>query len=75
LPFEYTLNGVPAKIVGNEQDAIEAIFSGNPTNAEIMKLLDSDYIPIRIKELQELQQAGYEFVFDEVNNSYVFTPK
>jgi hypothetical protein len=70
LPFEYTLNGVPADIIGNEHAAIQAIFSGK-ADAEIMRVLESQYLPIRIKELQELQKAGYEFVFDEVANSYI----
>ena len=73
LPFEYTLNGVPTMKIDRERDAIEAIFSDNPTNEEIMELLRSDYMPIRVMELQELQKAGYEFIFDEINNSYIFT--
>jgi len=72
LPFEYTLNGVPGDILENEQKAIRAIFSGK-TDEEILLALNSRVMPIRIKELKELQQAGYEFVFDKVNKSYIFT--
>jgi hypothetical protein len=72
LPFEYTLNGVPGESVKAELTAIQAIFSGK-TNSEITRILKSEYLPIRMRELQELQKAGYEFVFDEVNNSYIFT--
>ena len=72
LPFEYTLNGVPTESAMTELTAVQAIFSGKP-DKEIMRILKSDYLPIRMKELQELQKAGYEFVFDEINNSYIFT--
>jgi len=70
LPFEYTLNGIPATIIDNEHDAVQAIFSGQ-ADAEIMRILESNYIPIRMKELQELQKAGYELAFDEAANSYI----
>jgi hypothetical protein len=73
LPFEYTLNGVPAKTIENEHNAIEAIFLGK-TDQEILDVLDLKVMPIRIKELKEMQQAGYKIVFDEINNSYILTP-
>jgi hypothetical protein len=71
LPFEYALNGVPAKVVENEHNAIEAIFAGK-TDEEILDILDLKVVPIRIRELKELKNAKYKFVFDEVNNSYIF---
>ena len=70
LPFEYTLNGVPDEIIDNEHEAIEAIFSGKSDN-EIKKILKSKNMPIRMRELKELQKAGYELSFDDVQNSYV----
>ena len=72
LPFEYTLNGVPTKVIENEHNAIEAVFAGK-TDAEILESLDVKVMPIRIKELRELKNAGYKLVFDEVNNSYILT--
>jgi hypothetical protein len=72
LPFEFTLNGVPANSVKNEITAIQAIFSGK-TSTEITRILKSESMPIRMREIQELQKAGYEFIFDEVNNSYIFS--
>jgi hypothetical protein len=70
LPIEYTLNGIPDDNMNNERAAVRAIFSGK-TDAEIMQSLRRDYMPIRMRELQELQKAGYKITFDEVNNSYV----
>ena len=70
LPFEYTLNGVPTDTIDNEIEAVEAIFSGK-TEAELKEILESRNLPIRIKELQELHNAGYEFTFDSINNSYI----
>jgi hypothetical protein len=70
LPFEYTLNGVPSNILDNEHAAVEAIFSGQ-SEAEIREVLELEYMPIRMKELQELQKVGYELTFDEVTNSYI----
>jgi hypothetical protein len=71
LPFEYTLNGVPSDTVSKELTALQALFSGK-TDDQIMRILKTDYMPIRMKELQELQKAGYEFTFDRLNNSYIF---
>lgn len=70
LPFEYTLEDIPVKDVLQEKEAVEMIFAGK-TDAEIMKELEIEYISIRWKELQELQKAGYDFVFDEKNNSFI----
>ncbi len=70
LPFEYSLNGIPTDNILKEQVAVRAIFSGKP-DAEIMDILQSKYMPIRMKELQELQKAGYEFTFDKATNSYI----
>jgi hypothetical protein len=36
-----------------------------------MDELEISYISVRWKELRELQNAGYEIAFDEVNNSYI----
>lgn len=69
-PFEYTLNGIPTDVLDSEHNAIEAIFSGK-SEADIKKILKSDKIPVRLKELQVLQQAGYKLSFDDVNNSYI----
>ncbi len=71
LPFEYTLEGIPAKDILNEQSAVQIVFSGG-SNLEIMQALNLKYVPIRIKELQELENAGYKFVFDETGNSFIF---
>jgi hypothetical protein len=72
IPFEYSLNGVPADDIFKEQTAVQLIFSGE-TNAEIMQTLNLNYIPIRMKELQELQKAGYKFVYDEMNASFILS--
>jgi hypothetical protein len=74
LPFEYTLNGIPSNKIADEGEAIEAIFAG-ATDPEIMDILRIDYMPVRMKELQELQKAGYEFTFDTVNKSYILVKK
>jgi hypothetical protein len=71
LPFEYTLNGIPVETLENDQAAIRAIFSGK-TNDQIKDIFESGYIPVRIRELQELQKAGYSYTFDKINNSYIF---
>jgi hypothetical protein len=68
LKIEYTLNAVTH--IDNEMDAIDAIFSGQ-TDEQIMQLLDSKYLPVRMKELQQLQKAGYECMFESASNSYV----
>jgi hypothetical protein len=73
-PFEYTLNGIPGDAISRESAAIRAIFSGK-SDVEIMKLLKSEYMPVRMKELQELQKAGYEFTFDNVNKSFILVKK
>jgi hypothetical protein len=73
MPIEYSLNGIPDDNLDKERTAIRAIFSGK-TDAEIMKILKSDNMSIRMKELQELKKAGYELSFDKVSNSYIFIP-
>ena len=70
LPFEYSLNGIPVEKIKREQQAIEALFSGAP-DSEIIGVLKTDYLPVRIKELQELHKAGYQFTFDEITNSFL----
>jgi hypothetical protein len=72
LPFEYTLDGIPAKDISAEKSAVQLIFSG-ATDVEIKSTLRLDYLPIRMQELQELRQAGYEFVFDDINGSFIFS--
>ena len=74
LPFEYTLNGIPTDAISRESAAIRAIFS-HKSDTEIMKILKSEYMPVRMKELQELQKAGYEFTFDNVNKSFILVKK
>jgi hypothetical protein len=71
LAFEYTLNGVPENILRSDRSAIRAIFS-DKSNQEIMEIFESQKIPVRIKELQELKNAGFKYTFDELNNSYIF---
>jgi hypothetical protein len=72
LPFEYTLEGIPADDVIKEQMAVQLIFSGE-TDAEIKQTLNIKKISVRMKELQELQKAGYEFIFDEINESFILS--
>ena len=69
LTFEYTLDGILSKDIVNERAAIKAIFS-DQTEEIIKKKLKSDYLPVRMRELQELKNAGFELTFDEMNNSY-----
>ena len=71
-PFEYTLNGIPTKNIIDEGNAVEAIFAG-ATDSEIIDILQAKSMPIRMKELKELKQAGYQYVFDEATNSYILT--
>jgi hypothetical protein len=69
-PFEYSLNGIATQRIDYEKEAIDALFAG-AKDEEIMRHLRSDYLPVRMKELQELQKTGHNFVFDEPNNSYI----
>lgn len=70
LPFEYSLNGLLIDKIETEQQAIEAIFSG-ASDLEITGILKLDYTPVRIKEIQELHNAGCELVLDEITNTYI----
>ena len=75
LPFEYTLDGISSDKLELEQQAIETIWEG-ATNIEMIytNVMDStglDYVPIRVKELVELYNAGYTYSFDIVTNSYI----
>lgn len=72
LPFEYTLEGIPARDILKEKIAVQLIFSG-ATDLEVKQALRSDYLPIRMREIQELQKAGYEVVFDEISGSFILT--
>jgi hypothetical protein len=65
LPFEYTLEGVPADDVFKEKNVVQLIFSG-ASDAEIKSTAGVNKLAIRWQELKELQKAGYEFVFDEI---------
>jgi hypothetical protein len=69
MPFEYTLNGVPADSVNRELAAVRAIFSGK-SDVEVLKILKLDKMPIRMQELWELHKGGYEVSFDAVSNSF-----
>ena len=72
LSFEYTLKGVKPGEINREMDAIKAIWAG-ATDADIAKILDPNRknLPSRMKELKELYEAGYQFSFDVVTNSYI----
>ncbi len=72
LPFEYTLEGIPADNILKEQNAVQLIFSG-ATDSEIKQALRLDYLPVRMKELQELKNVGYDFVFDEIANTFILS--
>lgn len=73
LPFEYTFKGIEPAKLDREMAAIEAIWNNAP-DAEILDALTipDGNIPYRMKELQELYQAGYIYTYDEVYNSYIF---
>ena len=72
LPFEYSLNGLQTTDIVSEYNAVQKLFS-DATDTQIMQALGTNYVPIRIKELQELKKAGYNFLFDEINQSYILT--
>ncbi len=57
LPFEYSLNGIPTRDIDSENVAIQSIFSG-ATDLEIKQILGLKYIPVRMKEVQELKKLG-----------------
>lgn len=69
--FEYSLTGISNTQIRREKQAVELVFSG-ASDTEIMRTLRVNNLPIRIKEIQELQKSGYEFVLDEMNNSMIF---
>jgi hypothetical protein len=75
LPFEYSLNGIKPEQVDLEMDAVEKIWEGatdiDTMYANVKEALDSDYVPIRMKELMELYNAGYTYSFDAATNSYI----
>jgi hypothetical protein len=64
------LNGIKPNDLNNEKNALKAVWSG-ATDEEIMDILGKEYVPARIKELRELEKAGYEFSFDLATNSYI----
>jgi hypothetical protein len=70
-PFEYTLHGINLDNLDTERNAIEAIWTG-ATDSEIMKLLKSDYMPVRMNELKELYEAGYQVSFDSMADTFIF---
>jgi hypothetical protein len=72
IPFEYTLEGVPADDVFKEKNVVQLIFSG-ASDAEIKSTMGANKLAIRWQELKELQKAGYEFVFDEIHNSFILS--
>jgi hypothetical protein len=70
-PFEYSLEGISStEAVFREHEAIDLVFSKG-TDEEIMSALQTNNVPIRIREMQELVKSGYEFTFDDVNNSFI----
>jgi hypothetical protein len=74
LPFEYTLNAIKPDNLSNEMNAIQSIWSG-ADEIEILKALDDVELvdlPIRMKELKELYNTGYQLSFDAVAKSFVF---
>lgn len=75
MPFEYTLEGIEPKNINNEVKAINAIWAG-VSDADILKILDPNRkdLPGRMKELNELYQAGYQITFDATTNSYILIP-
>jgi hypothetical protein len=74
LPFEYTLEGIPSDNIFMEKEVVNLIFSG-ASDAEIKSALRVNKLSIRWQELKELQQAGYEFTFDEAKDSFIFSAK
>jgi hypothetical protein len=73
LPFECTLSGLSKETIDKENDAILELFSGS-TEDQLRKALalkKDDLIPYRIRELQELYNAGYQLTIDELNNTYL----
>jgi len=72
LKVEYALEGIPQKDVSTEKDVVEMIFSGT-SNKQIMEELDIKKMSIRWQELRELQETGYEILFNEDRNSYILT--
>ena len=71
LPFEYTLDGIELDNLDSEKSAVEAIWTGAST-AEITSLLKSDYLPVRMKELKVLYEAGYQVSFDITRDTFIF---
>jgi hypothetical protein len=69
LPVDYTLNDIPN--IDTEKDLIEGIWQGTTTDIMIMDRLGLEYVPGRMKELQTLRDAGYQLLFDDLQNSYM----
>jgi hypothetical protein len=72
LPIEFALEGVPVDQLLTEKRVVELIFSG-ASDAKIMSNIKVNKLTVRWQELMELQKAGYEYAFDEVNNSFIFS--
>ena len=70
MSVEYTLSGLkPDKLV-DEMNGVEAIWTG-ATDEEIMDILKTDYMPVRMNELKKLYKTGYQISFDLMTNSYI----
>jgi hypothetical protein len=59
---------LPKDVINKEHAAILKMFSGG-TKQEVMELLESSYT-FRMRELQELQKAGYEITSGSIKGSY-----
>ena len=71
LPFEYTLRGIDLDNLDAEKNAIEAIWKG-ANEIEIKSLLQTDYLPVRMKELKTLYESGYQISYDSIVDTFIF---
>lgn len=73
LPFEFTNSGLSKPFLKKESEAIAELFSGCSEERlrEVLRLTDEAPVPFRIRELQELQKAGYQFTLDNLNSTYL----
>jgi len=75
LPFEYSLTGISSDKIELEEFAIDKIWEGASSTEQtydiIKESLGVDYVPIRMKELVELRNAGYIISYDNIANSII----